>query len=187
MLCYILHASVWLNTLLHAVFSWLQSISRTWAGRTGHIFAALSTLTKLFTGQPQRPDLEAIVACGLFEESASSVAAITEAGGVDGPDDVNVYGLTQALGLLRQCHLHPGTEARLRSLAPALAWCLEHDLDVMEQCGVTTGAYAAQLCMSTHPRSHAARVCADHVRVRRLCRLRTGRRQLRVFIHTTTR
>lgn len=182
------HALVWLSSLLlHAMFSWLQSISRNWAGRSGHIFAALSALTKLFTGQPQRPDLEAIVACGLFEESASSVAAIAVAGGVDGPDDVNVYGLTLALGLLRHCHLHPGTEARIRSLAPALGWCLEHDLDLMEQLGSTLGTYSAQLCASTHPRSQATRGCADHVHVRRLCRLWAGRRQLRIFIHAATR
>ena len=36
----------------------------------------------------------------------------------------------------------------MRSLAPALKWCLEHDLDYMEQLGYTTGSYAAQICES---------------------------------------
>ena len=50
--------------------------------------------------------------------------------------------------VLRTCRQQPGAEARIRSLAPALEWCLEHDLDHIEQLGYTTGSYAAQICES---------------------------------------
>ena len=43
----------------------------------------MASWTKAFSGQPQRPDLGAIVASGLFDECASAVAAVAAAG-VDG-------------------------------------------------------------------------------------------------------
>ena len=100
-----------------------------------------------FYGQPHRPDLEAIVASGLFEECANGVASFAAAG-VDGLGDVNRATLFCALHALRSCRQQPGAEARIRSLAPALEWCLEHDLDHVEQLGMTTGSYAAQICES---------------------------------------
>ena len=105
---------------------------------------------KLFYGQSHRPDLEAIVASGLFEECANGVASFAAAG-VDGLGDVNRAALVDALHVLRTCRQQPGAEARIRSLAPALEWCLEHDLDWMEQLGMTTGSYAAQICESLWP------------------------------------
>jgi hypothetical protein len=100
---------------------------------------------KLFTGQPQRPDLEAIVMSGLFDECAGAVAAVA-ATGVEGLHDMNHSALVCSLSLLRTCRGQPGCEAKLRQLAPALAFCLEHDLDFMEQLGITTASYAAQIC-----------------------------------------
>ena len=35
-------------------------------------------------------------------------------------------------------------------------WCLEHDLDFMEQLGMTTGSYAAQICESVATHCRAA-------------------------------
>ena len=102
---------------------------------------------RLFNGQSHRPDLEAIVASGLFEECASGVASFAAAG-VDGLGDVNHLALFFVLVVLRTCRQQPGAEARIRSLAPALQWCLEHDLDWVEQLGSTTGSYAAQICES---------------------------------------
>ena len=102
---------------------------------------------RLFYGQSHRPDLEAIVASGLFEECANGVASFAAAG-VDGLGDVNHGALFHALVVLRTCRQQPGAEARIRSLAPALEWCLAHDLDWVEQLGMTTGSYAAQICES---------------------------------------
>lgn len=129
-----------------------QSISRGKAGRGAYILICVVNLNRLLNGQSDRPDLEAMVASGLFEECASGVASLTDAG-ADRAGDVNHYALFQALCVLRNCRQRPGAEARIRSLAPALRWCLEHDLDCMEQLGMTTGSYAAQICESPATRS----------------------------------
>ena len=55
-------------------------------------------MTKLFAGQPQRADLEAIVASGLFEECADAVAAFGAAG-AEGLHDTNTMALYNALGV----------------------------------------------------------------------------------------
>jgi hypothetical protein len=123
---------------------WLQSISRGDAGKAWAV-AAVNTLPKGFTGQPQRPDLEAVVASGLFDECASAVAAVAAAG-VEGLQDTNHLALLDSLTVLRNCRGQPGCEAKIRRLAPALAFCLEHDLDLTEQLGMTTASYAAQIC-----------------------------------------
>ena len=126
---------------------WTQSISRGKAGRGGRVPCAIANLVRLFNGQSHRPDLEAIVSSGLFEEFASGVASLAVAG-VDGLGDINHESAISALSVLRSCLQQPGAEARIRSLAPALKWCLEHDLDYLEQLGMTTGSYAAQICES---------------------------------------
>ena len=108
-------------------------------------------MVKLFAGQLQRPDLEAIVASGLFEEGAAAVAAVG-ATGTEGLHDTHHSILYQALSLLKNCRQQPGCEARIRSLAPALAFCLENDLDLFEQVGATTASSAAQICESIYSR-----------------------------------
>ena len=123
---------------------WTQSISRGKAGRGGRVLSAIANWMRLFNGQSH---LEAIVSSGLFEECASGVASLAVAG-VDGLGDVNHESVPSALTLLRYCRQQPGAEARIRRLAPALKWCLEHDLDWMEQLGMTTGSSAAQICES---------------------------------------
>ena len=105
----------------------------------------MTSLPKAFAGQPQRPDLEAMVASGLFDECISAVAAVAAAG-VEGLHDTNHSALFHSLCVLRNCRSQPGCEAKIRRLAPALAFCLEHDLDYMVQLGQTTGSFAAQIC-----------------------------------------
>jgi hypothetical protein len=121
-----------------------QSISRGDAGKVQGL-TAICNWNKSFVGQAQRPDLEAIVASGLFDESATAVAAVAAAG-VEGLHDTNHCALFHSLCVLRNCRSQPGCEAKIRRLASALAFCLEHDLDFMEQIGMTTASYAAQLC-----------------------------------------
>jgi hypothetical protein len=105
----------------------------------------MTSLPKAFAGQPQRPDLEAMVASGLFDECISAVAAVAAAG-VEGLHDTDRTALLTSLVSLRNCRSQPGCEAKIRRLAPALAFCLEHDLDFAEQIGMTTGSTAAQIC-----------------------------------------
>ena len=122
----------------------MQSISRGDAGKA-HALAAVTNWTRGFAGQQQRPDLEAIVTSGLFDECASAVAAVAAAG-VEELHDTNHVALLSSLVMLRNCRSQPGCEAKIRRLAPALAFCLEHDLDLSEQLGMTTASYAAQIC-----------------------------------------
>ena len=60
--------------------------------------------------------------------------------------DTDHQALCQALAQLRTCRSQPGCEAKIRQLAPALAFCLEHDRDFIEQIGQTTGSTATQIC-----------------------------------------
>lgn len=133
--------------LPHWLAWWPQSISRGKAGRGGFVLLCIGAWHRLFHGQPHRPDFDAIVASGFFEECANGVASFAAAG-VDGLGDVIHPALFCALVVLRNCRQQPGAEARIRSLAPALEWCLGHDLDWAEQVGMTTGSYAAQICES---------------------------------------
>ena len=136
----------------------VQSISRGQACRGGHVVNTLTNWCKLFLGQPQRPDLEALVASGLFEECVSAVVAFAAAG-AEGLHDTNHMSLSMSLGIPRNCHQQPGCEARIRSLAPALGFCLENDLDYMEQLGITTASYAAQICESLRSRAALLPLC----------------------------
>jgi hypothetical protein len=95
----------------------------------------------------------ALVASGLFEECASAVSAVAAAG-VEGLQDTNHAALSMSLAVLRNCRSQPGCEAKIRRLAPALAFCLEHDLDYFGQLGNTTGSYAAQICTRYPKLSH---------------------------------
>ena len=145
----------WLTGLVpHWVVWWTQSISRGKACWASQVVGTITDWARLFNGQSHRPDLEAIVSSGLFEECASGVASFAVAG-VDGLGDVSHGAVFSVLGVLRNCRQQPGVEARIRSLAPALQWCLEHDLDWMEQLGTTTGSYAAQICESVAPHCRA--------------------------------
>eukprot|EP01046_Picozoa_sp_COSAG06_P038207 COSAG06_NODE_4390_length_4307_cov_3.484553_3_plen_178_part_00 len=140
----------------------LQSISRGDAGKAWSL-AAVGDWMKLWYGQPQRPDLAAIVASGLFDECASAVAAVAAAG-VEGLRDTNHATLVLSLAMLRNCRSQPGCEAKIRRLASALAFCLEHDLDHMEQLGITAGGYAAQICARSNPKQTASATEAAHHR-----------------------
>ena len=123
---------------------WLQSISRGDAGKT-HALMAITGWTKAFSGQPRRPDLEALVVSGLFDECISAVAAVAAAG-VEGLHDTDHNALIHSLAELRNCRGQPGCEAKIRQLAPALAFCLEHDLDCIKELGMTTATNAAHIC-----------------------------------------
>ena len=100
---------------------------------------------RAFTATGTRPDLEAIVASGLFEHSLSVVRAF-ETAGVEGLGDASAALLFCALCIVKYLHTHPGCEAKIRGLGSALAFAMEHSLDVITTMGITTGAYATQIC-----------------------------------------
>lgn len=128
-------------------------------GNSGFALSSVVECNRLFNGKPQRPDLEAVTASGVFEKCASDIALLADAG-EDRLGDIDHQALLMMLAIVRNCHRQPGAEARIRSLALALEWCLEYDLDVVEQLGATTGSYAAQICESPHAQSSPVRRCA---------------------------
>ena len=104
----------------------------------------MAEVCKGFHGQTHRPDIEAIVAAGLFEECAAGIEAFV-AGGTEQLHDVSCYPLFHALRLLLNCHSHPKCEARIRSMATALEFCIEHDIVVTKEIFATTASIAASI------------------------------------------
>jgi hypothetical protein len=127
------------------------SISRGKAGRAHSVTAALYDLTRAFAGQATRPDLDACVRSGLFEFCLDSVVEFAAAG-VEGLQDTDHCMSLVPLGFLPKMAGQPGCEAKIRGVASALAFSLEHSLDLLEELGWTTGAYAARVCCSVFGR-----------------------------------
>ena len=121
------------------------SLSRGKAGRAGRVMLSLPNVFRSFAGQVNRPDVVALVSSGLFELCVEAVAAFAAAG-MDGLGDTDHYVVVSALGFLRSCLAEPDCEVKIRSAAPALAFCLENSLDDTEELGYTTQMCAAQVC-----------------------------------------
>eukprot|EP01043_Picozoa_sp_COSAG02_P038771 COSAG02_NODE_3014_length_7551_cov_83.019995_5_plen_110_part_00 len=105
----------------------------------------MSFLQRAFAATGTRPDLEAFVASGLFEHSLSVVRAF-ETAGVEMLGDASPAVLHHALCIVRYLRSHPGCEAKVRGLGTGLAFAMEHSLDMIRSMGMTTGAYATQIC-----------------------------------------
>ena len=121
-----------------------QSVSRGNSNRAWSILQTIGEVCKGFHGQTHRPDIEAIVAAGLFEECAAGIEAFV-AGGTEQLHDVSCYPLMFALRVLLNCHSHPKCEARIRSMATALEFCIEHDIVVTKEFFITTASIAASI------------------------------------------
>ena len=122
-----------------------QSVSRGKSNRAFPISNTINDVCKLgFHGQTHRPDIEAIVAAGLFEECVAGIEAFV-AGGTEQLHDVSGYPLVYALRVLLNCHSHPKCEARIRSMATALEFCIEHDIVIMKELAGTTASIAASI------------------------------------------
>lgn len=132
----------------------LQRISRHRTCEASAIILAVAQLAKNFAGESQRPDINRIVASGLFEQLVCTVAAVATAG-TESLHDINHETLYQTLKIIIFCHKHAGCEEKIRSIAPALAFLLEHDLDVFQDMGETTGACAAQICCGVFGRDES--------------------------------
>ena len=104
----------------------------------------LAQVSMAFEAKAHRIDLEAIVGSGFFEECATAIEAVF-AGGTEQLHDVGNWNLTAALRVVLNCRSHPGCEARIRSLATALEFCLQHDLECAPEIGSSSAAVAAQI------------------------------------------
>jgi hypothetical protein len=132
---------------LHALgdpADWVR-LSRGKAGRAGQVILIILNVFRSFVGQPARPDLAACVSSGLFDMSVETLTSFAAAG-VEGLGDTDHFVVYTALSVLTNCRAEVGCEAKIRSVAPALAFCLEHDLDAAVELGNTTQGSAAAVC-----------------------------------------
>ena len=123
------------------------SISRGRAGRGGPaaLVQAITEMTKQFGGEVSRPDLAACIASGLFDLCIEAIKAVAAAG-VDGLQDTQNWALYFTLSIVRNFNAQPGCEGKIRGAADALAFCLMHDLEVIDELGMSTASTAAQIC-----------------------------------------
>ena len=121
-----------------------QSVSRGKSNRAMGILVTIQEVCKGFHGQTHRPDIEAIVAAGLFEECVAGIEAFA-AGGTEQLHDASCWPVMCALRVLLNCHSHPKCEARIRSMATALEFCIEHDVVVVKEVCATTATIAASI------------------------------------------
>jgi hypothetical protein len=127
------------------------SVSRGKAGRAHSVIQTLYDLTRIFAGQATRPDLDACVRSGLFDFCLDSIVAFAAAG-LEGLEDTDHGMLQVPLSFLAKTAGQPGCETKIRGVASALAFSLEHSLDMMEELGWTTGTIAARVCCSVFGR-----------------------------------
>ena len=108
------------------------------------IGVCVNEVCKGFNGQAHRPDIEAIVTSGFFEECAAGIEAAA-AGGTEQLHDRAGWPLLVALRTVLNCHSHPKCKARIRRLATALEFCFDHDKVLVIEIGVTTSSLAASI------------------------------------------
>ena len=77
--------------------------------------------------------------------SAAEERAVAAAG-VDGLQDTHTCALYFTLSIVRNFNAQPGCEGKIRGAADALAFCLMHDLEVIDELGMSTASTAAQIC-----------------------------------------
>ena len=105
----------------------------------------LVNMSSAFEAKPHRLDhREAIVGSGVFEECAAAIEAFA-AGGVEQVHHVGNINLVAAMRVILNCRSHPGCEARIRSLATALEFCLQHDVGHLPEVSGSTATVAAQI------------------------------------------
>ena len=105
----------------------------------------LVNMSTAFEAKPHRLDHhEAIVGSGVFEECAAAIEAFA-AGGAEQVHHVGNHNLVCVMRLVLNCRSHPGCEARIRSLATALEFCLQHDVGTLPEVGASSAQLAAQI------------------------------------------
>eukprot|EP01046_Picozoa_sp_COSAG06_P003158 COSAG06_NODE_119_length_23111_cov_51.658613_26_plen_215_part_00 len=132
------------------------SISHGEVGRAHFLLNAVNELTRDFVGQATRPDLELCVSSGLFDIWVGMITAVA-AIGAEGLADTNHCSLHFALSCVGKCGTQRGCEAKIRSMATALSFCLENSLEFIEELALTTGSAAASLCCSIFGRDEYER------------------------------
>ena len=87
---------------------------------------------------------DASITSELFGQCVSAIEAAS-AGGTEQLHDIAPWNLIAALRLVLNCRAQPGCEARIRGLAPALDFFLQHDVEISPEIGLTSASYVAQI------------------------------------------
>lgn len=114
--------------------------------------SCISNICRSAQSQSERINLNVLVESGLFEECASGLERAMGIGS-ELLCETATMAIYFALSIVRYVSTgQRGCEARLRSLASTLAFWLEHDLDCVQELGMTTGSNAAAICCSVFGR-----------------------------------
>jgi hypothetical protein len=115
------------------------------AGTATAIFDFATQIFRNFSGDPTRPDLQAYVSSGLFDLALEGVVAFAVAG-EEALDDTHHMTQYYCLSSIFKCRGVPGCEAKIRAIPDALAFCMEHSLEVGTDVGLDTGSTAVAVC-----------------------------------------
>ena len=112
-----------------------------------HLSGATSAVMTLngLSGSESRPDLDAMVASGLIDQLVAALRAF-EQRGVSGLQTTDIAAVNATLTVLRRSVLCPTAKSLVRSAGSAIAFAMEHSLDLAEELGWTSGGVAAALC-----------------------------------------
>ena len=125
-----------------------QSISR---GNFQNALSVVSQIPKAYATEADRQDKAAIISSGLFDLCLECVVEFEQCG-VAGLGDTHHDVLYRVLALVMTCMDQPGCEAKVRSVASGLLFCVEHSLDLSKQMGMSTGTSAAMIAVKVFGR-----------------------------------
>ena len=125
------------------------SVSRQRSGTALAVLLNVTEVFKGFAGEAARPDLAAFVQSGLFDDTLAAIAAVERMGTVE---DVSLDTFELVLAQPKYALDQPGCEDKIRSLAHALRFCLDHPLVDPIDHNRSTGRAAATLCAAVFGR-----------------------------------
>jgi hypothetical protein len=112
---------------------------------------ALSSLVTSFGGEQERPDQEALVASGVIDVCVD-VCSTFAARGIEGLPDTHTAAVYFTLSILSKATKLSGCEVKIRGVAKALGFCLEHSLEYISEMGVSSGSAATRICVGVFGR-----------------------------------
>ena len=121
------------------------SISKGKGGRAGIALMAAGTVSRGYQADKERPDKDAFVESGMFDLCCAGVQAYVQRG-ESCVADTDVAALYACLSPISKLADRPGCEQKIRGIASALAWCIDHDQDWIGAIGLMTSQYAVSTC-----------------------------------------
>ena len=120
-------------------------------GLTNYALLALSSAMTSLSGEQERPDQEALVASGVIDVCVDVCSAFA-ARGIEGLPDTHPGAAYMPLSMLSKATKLPGCEVKIRGVAKALGFCLEHSLEYISEMGMSSGSAATRICVGVFGR-----------------------------------